>query len=322
MQMVPWFTITAGVPTILGPLIFIMIVTAVKDIYEDSKRHKSDKEENNTKTTLYDKTNNTWNENAQWRDLKVGDIVKIKRNENIPADIMFLYTSDKRKYQSFIETKNLDGETNLKPKFLPEDIKLLSETPENAIELFSDSVLYSEAPNAYINSYKGSISKESINNGDKIAINNSNIALRGCVLRNTEFVIGFVIFNGHQTKIMLNSVNARPKKSNLEYQTGKKVILIFILQCVIVICAGFVYALWSTLKASDLDYMNTDSKMNMFYLVIARSGNWLLIFGNFVPISLMVTLEYTKVIQGAMIGGDKLMLSDITESGCVVQSSS
>ena len=66
--MVPWFTITAGVPTILGPLIFIMIVTAVKDIYEDSKRHKSDKEENNTKTTLYDKTNNTWNENAQWCD--------------------------------------------------------------------------------------------------------------------------------------------------------------------------------------------------------------------------------------------------------------
>lgn len=322
LQMIHEITITHQIPTILGPLVLIVIATAVKDIFEDLKRHKSDSEENNTKTALYDKKSNSWIEDAKWQNLKVGDIIKIKRNEFIPADVMIIYTSDKKKYQSFIETKNLDGETNLKPKFLPEELKLMSDSPETALNMFNDCVLRSEGPNPYINAYKGSMHKDDLNNGSKIAVNNNNIALRGCILRNTEFIIGCVIFNGHQTKIMMNSVKARPKKSNLEVETGKKIILIFVIQCIIVTVAGLIYALWESFQKAQIDtYMNIDN-YSMVVLIIIRAGNWLLIFGNFVPISLVVTMEYTKVAQGLMISTDKAMHSEITDSGCIVQCSS
>lgn len=41
--------------------------------------------------------------------------MKISENEYLPADVMILNTSEK-KGACFIETKNLDGETNLKIK--------------------------------------------------------------------------------------------------------------------------------------------------------------------------------------------------------------
>ena len=43
------------------------------------------------------------------------------------------------------------------------------------------------------------------------------------------------------------------------------------------------------------------------YNLIVRYGNWLIIFQNFVPISLMVTLEMVKFIQGIFISNDLKM---------------
>ena len=44
-----------GMPTIYVPLIIIVLVTAIKDFYEDYKRKKSDQEENNRKCKIWDK---------------------------------------------------------------------------------------------------------------------------------------------------------------------------------------------------------------------------------------------------------------------------
>jgi len=43
-----------------------------------------------------------------------------------------------------------------------------------------------------------------------------HFALRGCNLRNTEFVIGVVTYLGSDTRIMRNSVIGKQKKSALE----------------------------------------------------------------------------------------------------------
>ena len=50
-----------------------------------------------------------------WEDVRVGDIVKIMDNESIPADVMICATSEEEN-MAFVETKNLDGETNLKSR--------------------------------------------------------------------------------------------------------------------------------------------------------------------------------------------------------------
>ena len=86
----------------------------VKDAFEDYKRAQSDKEENETLTKVYNHSNKSF-EPTKWEEIAVGDIVYIVDEEYIPADIVVFRSSDP-KGECYIETKGLDGETNLKLK--------------------------------------------------------------------------------------------------------------------------------------------------------------------------------------------------------------
>ena len=86
----------------------------IKDIFEDSKRHNSDKQENNQSSLVYDPVTHTFIE-KQWRYLKCGQIIKVDNEQYLPADIVIVGTTG-LKGVCYIETKNLDGETNLKHK--------------------------------------------------------------------------------------------------------------------------------------------------------------------------------------------------------------
>ena len=58
-------------------------------------------------------------ENIIWADLRVGDYVKIETREKVPADVVVLCVSEKTPHcqgMCYVETKSLDGETNLKLK--------------------------------------------------------------------------------------------------------------------------------------------------------------------------------------------------------------
>ncbi len=132
MQCILIISISSGRPVIYVPLSAIVAITAVKDLFEDLKRHKSDNEENNRKVSVI--RNGGFMETT-WKELQVGEVIKVilynfhyfnssynfifklklKKNEFFPADVLILYSSE-QKGACFIETKNLDGETNLKHK--------------------------------------------------------------------------------------------------------------------------------------------------------------------------------------------------------------
>lgn len=112
IQLIPSISISNGVPTIYIPLVAIVVVTAVKDFYEDYKRKKSDREENESEChVLHDGVF----QKMQWQDIRVGDIVKVKKDQFFPCDMLVLNSSEP-KGLCYIETKGLDGETNLKQK--------------------------------------------------------------------------------------------------------------------------------------------------------------------------------------------------------------
>lgn len=119
---------------------------------------------------------------------------------------------------------------------------------------------------------------------------------------------------------MLNSVRARPKKSTLDLYTGKAVVTTFLILVSICFFAGIVYSSWEAKNSDNLRKYLHDRQHNFFRNLFVRMGNWILIFGNFVPISLIVTLETVKFFQGGLISSDKALVS-YNGIECKVQSS-
>ena len=50
--MIPTVSNTDGRPTVAYPLILVVVASALKDLFEDRKRHQQDKEENEKKSRL------------------------------------------------------------------------------------------------------------------------------------------------------------------------------------------------------------------------------------------------------------------------------
>jgi phospholipid-transporting ATPase len=119
-----------------------------------------------------------------------------------------------------------------------------------------------------------------------------------------------MIFNfRHQTKIMLNSVSARPKLSTLDKMTGWFVILIFIFLLCICTTLGLIYSVWEYKTEELVEKYISGTDHGFFYNFVTRSLNYMLIFGNFVPISMLLTLEIAKFCQGYIMGIDKGLIS-------------
>ena len=122
-----------GAPTTLMPLTFVVAVSMPKDLCEDFKRHQSDKKENRKKVLVADKNQEAF-VLKRWRDVKVGSIVKVCRDEYFPADMVLLQSSLPSGI-CYVETKNLDGETNAKHKQSPNMTSQLIDNEAAAIGL-------------------------------------------------------------------------------------------------------------------------------------------------------------------------------------------
>jgi P-type E1-E2 ATPase len=96
--------------SLMIPLVFVVLVTAMKQAYEDILRHKSDREVNNMTARILRDGKFV---DKKWKDVKVGDIVEVKSDEPFPCDLILLHSSAENN-ECMITTANLDGETNLK----------------------------------------------------------------------------------------------------------------------------------------------------------------------------------------------------------------
>jgi phospholipid-transporting ATPase len=132
MECFPLISDSGGVPVLLLPLSFVVGVSMIKDIYEDYIRHKSDNEENNREVEVGD---NGKFRQVRWRDIRVGQVVKVYENQFFPCDMIIL-NSSLPKGICYVETKNLDGETNLKQKQANKEIAGLSQDQRGVMKNF------------------------------------------------------------------------------------------------------------------------------------------------------------------------------------------
>jgi phospholipid-translocating ATPase len=146
----------------------------------------------------------------------VGDFVLLRNNDKIPADLLIIATGEPD-CTCYVETKNLDGETNLKIK---RGLKELShiKTPDDCrtIKCFIDA----EAPNPNLYTFNGALNLMNQESQDKtiVPIGPLSLLLRGCMVRNTSWVIGLAIYTGNDTKLMQNSGPTPSKRSKIDRQ--------------------------------------------------------------------------------------------------------
>ncbi|PLW29555.1 hypothetical protein PCASD_15964 [Puccinia coronata f. sp. avenae] len=259
-------------------------------------------------------------ERTLWKKIEVGDILLLREDEAIPADIVVLSTSDPDG-QCFVETKNLDGETNLKPRRACKTTRSIGN--EEDVE-HSHFVVESEAPGANLYAFNATVKywtkdeteglEHPLTEGRKLkkgsekkeVIGINEILLRGCTLRNTQWVIGLVIFTGKDTKIMLNQGDTPSKKAKISRETNYAVVANFIV--LIILCTVNAVGdgiLQGAVKTSASFYEVGASVSSSAILDgLVTFGAALILFQSIVPISLVITLEFVRSLQALTIFRD------------------
>lgn len=311
IQQVPHVSPTNRFTTI-GTLMVVLVVSAVKEIIEDLKRAHSDKELNYSKTEIYLEANNEF-VRKRWIDIKVGDIIKVSSEEAIPAD-MIVISSSEPEGLCYIETANLDGETNLKIKQArTETAKFID---SRSLTNLRGKVI-SEQPNSSLYTYEGTLDISS----RKVPLSPDQMILRGATLRNTAWIFGIVIFTGHETKLMRNATATPIKRTAVEKVINMQIIALFTVLIVLVLVSSFGNVIITVAQAKDLGYLYL-SGTNKFGLFFKDFLTFWILFSNLVPISLFVTIELIKYYQAYMIGSDLELYHEETDTPTIIRTSS
>ena len=329
LQSIKELSYSGGTPIMLLPLSFVVSLNGLKDMYEDFKRKKSDKKENNSECLIYNPMNHNF-EKRKWHEIKLGDIIKVENNQQFPADLLLLSTSDENGI-SYVETKNLDGEINLKFKQANKSIHDIIYKQGEAKLNNLKYVCVTKPPNEFIYKFDATLYPTEID-GSLLDRNqfhlfdNSSFLLRGCTLRQTEYIIGATIYVGHNTKSLINSPDLRAKHSSVEIEMNKHLIAIFLTQIILSSILSIVYVIIYSKNFYGLWQYFFDKEVNevdnqFMELFLKMAGTWVVINTNFVPISLLVTMETIKFFQAMFMEWDIDMFDRETSIGCKVQSS-
>ncbi|XP_070143481.1 phospholipid-transporting ATPase ID isoform X2 [Drosophila kikkawai] len=304
LQLIPAISSLTPVTTAI-PLIGVLTLTAVKDAYDDIQRHLSDSQVNNRKSKTL---RNGKLVDAKWSEVQVGDVIRLDNNQFVAADILLLSTSEPNGL-CFIETAELDGETNLKAK------QCLTETIElgdrhDLLWNFNGEILC-ERPNNLLNKFDGTL----IWRSQRFALDNEKILLRGCVLRNTQWCYGVVVFAGVDTKLMQNSGKTQFKSTGVDRLLN--FIIIGIVLFLVSICAFFAIgcAIWEGLIGQHFQrYLPWEHIIPKDYIPTGATVIGLLVFFSYaivlntvVPISLYVSVEVIRFVQSFLINWDEEM---------------
>ncbi|XP_076020079.1 phospholipid-transporting ATPase IC [Genypterus blacodes] len=286
----PWYTT-------LIPLVIVLGVTAIKDLVDDLARHRMDKEINNRKC---DVLQDGRFQELRWMDIQVGDVVRLKKNDFVPADILLLSSSNPNSL-CYVETAELDGETNLKFKF---GLRVTDERLQEERQLAQfDALIDCEEPNNRLDKFTGTM----LWDREQHPLDLDSMLLRGCKIRNTDHCHGVVIFAGADTKIMRNGGKTRFKRTRIDELMNYMVYTIFML--LILIAAGLAigHSFWYEEIGTKAWYLYDGKDQDASYRGFLSFWGYIIVLNTMVPISLYVSVEVIRLGQSKFINWDLQM---------------
>ncbi|PAV66719.1 hypothetical protein WR25_09917 [Diploscapter pachys] len=258
------------------PLIIVLLVTLIKDGIEDLRRWSRDKKINRQKCRIWNGATNSY-EDSKWDQILVGDFIRIENDELIPADALIIRSS-KESGICFVETSNLDGESNLKRRCVLSRYEKFSKSDQFSPSEFKDSVIC-ETPDKSIYTIHAKIEYEF----------------------------------GYETKVMLNSHRAPRKVSKIERQTNLYIVISIVILVIMVVCGAVPYGFWiknHPIEKTPFVVRNAPKPLAAGFLSI---GSFIICYQVIVPIALYITIEIVKGLQIRLIEHDLEMYDEETD---------
>jgi phospholipid-transporting ATPase len=298
LENIPAITPVIPISTMV-PYLAVLLLKMVREGVEDYFRYRYDKEINSQPTTFYN--DGEWKETLT-KNLRVGDLVLVKKDEVFPADLLLL-DSDKDEGVAMIETSTLDGECSLKKKFPPKILSgnvNLNGKPRSDFKKFNGN-LECDSPNTEIFKFNGLLEFSFLHSPEvhSVAVDNSQMLLKGARLKTNDWAVGLVVYTGHNTKLIQNLAKPKSKNSKSFNLMTKYVCYVFVIQ--------FFFCIVSAI----LNYYNYEHHVkNVNYLPVSKNPafssflvyfSYLIIYKFMVPITLYLTIEIVRVLQAYFI---------------------
>ncbi|GLT31903.1 hypothetical protein SLA2020_066030 [Shorea laevis] len=302
-------------PSVLSLLVLMIgvgVAMAIEGV-EDWKRWKQDLEANNRKVLVYGK-NQSFNQTT-WENLRVGDLVKVRMDEYFPAD-MLLLSSSRHDGACYVDTKNLDGETNLKLKHA---LEVTAPLNDESIKNFK-AVINCEDPNEHLYSFVGTLYYDC----ERYPLSPKQILLRDSKL-NTDHIYGVVIFTGRDTKMVQNFTDPPSKRSTIERRMDKIIYVLFSTLIIISLVGSLFFGIQTKRDINSQKYrrwyLRPDDATVFFdprRAVLAAFLHFLtalVLYGYLIPTSLYLSIVIVKLLQSIFINQDQDMIYEVKDNG-------
>eukprot|EP00850_Spirogloea_muscicola_P020622 SM000222S06963 [mRNA] locus=s222:11950:18877:- [translate_table: standard] len=319
------------------PLVLVLVVTAIKDAYEDWGRHRADREENARICRVLQPGPGAGGgqsyADTPWRDVRVGHVVQLHAGERVPCD-MLLLSSSAPGGLCYIETGNLDGESTLKSRrALPQTQRLVEEGDQAAL---AAATVVCEPPHrniyeflAYLELPAEAAAPAGAEQGagsagaapQRLPVGPGNMILRGAEVRNTASVVAVAVYTGPDTKVVLNSSGAQSKRSRLEVLMNREIVVLACLLGVLCFIGALGMGLW--LDRHDVHtlpyYGAAHSYHGKLGEAVLNFFSVLIVCQIMVPISLYISLELMRLGQAFFMSHDRHMVDGATGRGLQVR---
>ncbi|CDQ96613.1 unnamed protein product, partial [Oncorhynchus mykiss] len=146
------------------------------------------------------------------------------------------------------------------------------------------------------------------------------VLLRGAQLRNTQWVVGIIVYTGHDSKLMQNSTKAPLKRSNVERVTNVQILVLFCILLVMALVSSIGASIWNKQHTEEACWYLSragDISTNFWYNLLT----FIILYNNLIPISLLVTLEVVKFTQALFINWDVEMYYAETDTPAMARTS-
>eukprot|EP00268_Persea_americana_P027236 TRINITY_DN2667_c0_g1_i2.p1 TRINITY_DN2667_c0_g1~~TRINITY_DN2667_c0_g1_i2.p1 ORF type:complete len:1108 (+),score=144.64 TRINITY_DN2667_c0_g1_i2:417-3740(+) len=302
-----WSLITPVNPaSTWGPLIFIFAVSATKEAWDDYNRYLSDKQANEKEIWV---VKNGIKKQIRSQDIRVGNIVWLRENDEVPCDLVLIGTSDPQGI-CYVETAALDGETDLKTRIIPS--ACIGLAPELLHKI--KGAIECPNPDKDIRRFDANMRlfPPFIDN-DLCPLTINNTLLQSCYLRNTEWACGVAVYTGNETKLGMSRGIPEPKLTAVDAMIDKLTGAIFIFQIVVVIVLGVAGNVWKDTEAQKLWYV-LYPKEGPWYELLVIPLRFELLCSIMIPISIKVSLDLVKSLYAKFIDWDEEMYDHDTST--------